>query len=173
MTSTETSLGTSNLDADGTTESTEMNHILTDAASIQRYVLRGRSIFTLANKSSGTHLTYKVQRKIEGDIYWVSLLIGCDNLKDYRFFGTIFPDYSGGPHWFKHSTNGKITKMSTGAQAWDWFFYRLTHKLSFPSEFVFYRPSRCTKCGAFLTTPESIDRGYGDECWNIVHHDLW
>ena len=26
--------------------------------------------------------------------------------------------------------------------------------------------SKCQKCGRKLTDPESIERGYGPECWN-------
>jgi len=140
-------------------------HRILDPEAMLQFVTGGQSIFTLANSTTGNRYTYKVSKKKHGDIFWVSLLNGSDNVKDYRFFGTLFPTYYlSNTYRFKHSRNGKIGHEAQSVVAWSWFLTRLQSGKGFPEGFQFWHEGRCGRCGRRLTVPSSLSVGFGPEC---------
>jgi len=146
--------------------------LLHDKLAIKAFLLGGKAIFTLENRLTGGRFTFKVNQKKNGDIYWVSLLNGPDNVSDYRFFGSIFPpqgvDKFTHPPTFRHSAKGKITEDAPSAKAFRWFFDRLFAAKDFPIEFEFHHAGRCARCARRLTVPHSITTGFGPECAELM-----
>lgn len=141
-----------------------MSSLIADKESIRAFLLGGKAIFTIENRETKARFTFKVNQKKNGDIYWVSLLNGADNTKDYRFFGTLFPTVP----LFKHSAAGKITAEAPSAKAFKWFFDRLNDTKAFPPQFEFHHAGRCAKCSRLLTVTDSLRRGFGPDCAQML-----
>lgn len=136
-----------------------MRHLLNDLETIRNFLEGGFSIFTLKSKKTDSHFTYKVTASKDRENFWfVSVLTGPDNLRDYTYIGFIQErrDFI----WGKKST---IAKDSVSVVAFAWFTRSLKGG-SIPSELEIFHIGRCCKCGKPLTTPESLEMGIGPEC---------
>jgi hypothetical protein len=124
------------------------------------FILAGNSITTVRNETTGNRYTYKITKSknaLTPLTWWVSVLNGTDNSKDYRFMGFI-KDGS-----FTHSLKGGVGKEATSVKGFAWVWNKLVTN-SVPEHFKFYHEGRCGRCGRKLTVPESIESGYGPEC---------
>jgi hypothetical protein len=69
---------------------------------------------------------------------------------------------------YKLTKKSTITFNSTVNKAFSWTWDLINKGIEFPPSFHFYHEGKCAKCGRQLTTPESIDRGFGPICWNSL-----
>jgi len=126
------------------------------------YILGGNAVVTLVSKRTGERFTYRVRERKgrEGEagggprLYFVSVLTGPDNRRDYEFLGTIFPDGS-----YRRSLKSQIGQDAPSAKAWDWTWHHLD-----ADRVEIWHEGSCSKCGRALTDPASIERGLGPVC---------
>ena len=146
-----------------------MQHQLTDPIQVLKFVTAGKATFTLKSVSTGVHYTFQVTKAPpkpdfpnRTPIYFVSVLVGPDNTKNYMYFGTI----SGASMLFKMGAKAKVMDGAKSVQALMWFWRNLVEFSVVRSEVKFYHEGRCARCGKKLTTPGSLELGFGHECAN-------
>lgn len=118
------------------------------------FVFAGNSIFTLVSKRTGHRFTYGVRKAKNADVYFVNLLVGPNNMKDYMYLGIV-------------KSNGRFALTEKSRNGWEaqsvkaisWF---LSHIES--DQVEMYHAGRCGRCRRRLTVPESIISGIGPEC---------
>lgn len=133
--------------------------------NVPTYTLAGRSTITLLSGESGNRFTYKIQQcKDNNQLYFVHLLHGLDNERDYRYVGCYYANsHTFVPVRTYHHSPQHAWPPSLRAVAF--FFARL---YTLPCHLHVYHEGTCGKCGRKLTTPESIERGLGPECCKEV-----
>jgi len=142
--------------------------------SAMPFVLAGHCVVTIESIADGSRSTYHVAqaedevkgddgkvKKVKKDRWFVSLLVGSDNQRSYKYIGVI--DQKTGPRRFR--TTKALTKVSADAinrvgDVIRWLVEGCdnSHKLR-----VWHR-GLCGKCGAPLTVPASIKTGLGPVC---------
>ena len=140
-----------------------MEHKLQDNETIYKFLFGGNAIFTLQNEKSGNRFTFKVTTPKggkAGEIFFVGLLSGPDNGADYRYVGII----PSNKRYFKTTAKSRVSSSATSVKAIDWLVKTLNSGYALPDGVNFYHEGRCARCGRRLTTPESIERGFGPEC---------
>jgi len=135
----------------------DMNHI----SDIKRFLLAGKAILTIKSEKSGKHFTYLVETSDPGDIIFVKVLTGPDNLRDYTYIG-----YS---YVHKAADGSMIGPLRFGSRgqpdhpasvAWMWAAERGFDHNGLTVQHI----GRCAACGRPLTTPDSLTLGIGPEC---------
>jgi len=132
---------------------------LTANETIKNFIRAGKATFTLENKATGNHLTFRVNQPKEDSPHFVQVLTGPDNGSDYAFLGTIFADGN-----YRHGTKSTIGRDARSAKTFVWFWNILMDDRNLPESVKFYHEGRCGRCGRPLTTPESINLGLGPVC---------
>ena len=128
---------------------------------ILSYLYAGHAVITCLNTQTGNWFTYQVtepktQRDPENPVFFVSVLGGPDNTRDFLFLGTIFSR-----RVFKPGR--RVQEQAPSVQAFQWVFDRLREgRVLDPVEI--YHEGRCGRCGRALTVPESVESGFGPEC---------
>ena len=115
----------------------------------------------------GSHRTFRIYTKKQDAKFApgkriFAILIGPDNTADFE--GVGFVDDSGIHVW--RSKKGSAVKPSKIEE-----YAGLVWKLADGEVIDGYELSiskRCLRCNRELTTPESIDREIGPECWRII-----
>lgn len=128
---------------------------------IKKYLLAGKAVFTVESTKLEKRYTYRIKRDIRNnDRFYCEVLYGPDNTRDYRFLGWFYrQDFD-----LKHSMNSCTDQRDIRfkmLRAFLWFAY----SGEFPETCVLHPSDRCARCGRLLTTPESIERGLGPECY--------
>ena len=94
------------------------------------------------------------------DMLFVKLLTGPDNTTSYTYLGNLRML----PHpRYEHGRKSTIGEDAPGAKAIGWYLARLLTGASVDGVEVWHE-GRCGRCGLKLTVPESIERGFGEEC---------
>jgi|SRR5208337_109587 len=133
-------------------------------------VFGGKSVFTLRSTQSGQEYTYMVaeaNKRNPNDpkeipVYFVKLLTGPDNLRDYTYMGTIF-----NRNTFRLTSKSRVTTTTPSVIAFDWSLRSiLSGKI--PATLEFLPSNRCARCGRVLTVSDSILTGFGPECADKV-----
>lgn len=127
------------------------------------FITAGRAIFTVQSRT-GEHVTYRVQHK-EGNgrfppAWFVSVLSGPDNTKDYVFLGLLSTETGN----VRLTGKSRFTDDSRPVRVLRWALRRVWNDLPFPDGYSIHHEGRCGKCGRVLTVPESIESGIGPEC---------
>lgn len=125
-----------------------------DPQTIKAFAFAGRAVLTLRSKRTSAHYTYRLCRKPDASILFVSLLTGPE---EYNYLGTIFPD------GFRLTAKSTMRPDSTPVRAFQYFLRNLSAG-TIPEELEVRHEGRCGKCGRPLTHPESIDTGLGPIC---------
>lgn len=130
------------------------------------FILAGKAIFTVLNTNTGNHLTYKVTKCKDRNLWWVAVFHGTNNddSRSYRYIGTLFNDKG-----FAHTKGSKVSKDAPSFKVFSWLMLHLhpLNQIKRPHIEV-YHEGRCGRCGARLTVPESIKRGIGPICKNLL-----
>lgn len=130
---------------------------------VPKFALAGNAIITLYSGNTGVHFTYKISRhRDDKDLYFVKLLRGADNNADYSYIGCYYKDtnrFNPCKPW----KDRNLDLWPPSMRAIKCFF---EHLYNLPKALHVYHEGRCGKCGRRLTTPESIERGFGPECYN-------
>lgn len=136
--------------------SKELNH-----SNVPAFALAGRSTITLLSGESGHRFTYKIQQCKDNDqLYFVHLLYGQDNERDYRYTGCYYADTKAFVP-VKNYRNSPQYSWPPSLRAINFFFARM---YAIPDNLHVYHEGKCGRCGRKLITPESIERGIGPEC---------
>lgn len=130
---------------------------ITEPSQALQFIKGGNATATFVGQAN--RYTYKIRKAEKGDIYFVSLLIGANNESDYIFIGCL-TDQRGFFQTAKSSHKGLMPAL-----AFAWVYSHLL-KGVIDSRTEIWHEGRCCKCGRKLTTPESIERGMGAECFS-------
>jgi len=132
------------------------------------YTLAGKAKITLTSKKTQKWYTFRVERAEDRatgkpqDRWFVQLLAGPDNVSDFVYLGMIFPD-SG----FRTTKGSKLPPDSVPVRAFNYFWRNLLDG-RIPDDLEIRHEGVCGRCGRPLTVPESIDRGIGPDCWEMM-----
>lgn len=131
----------------------------------KNFALAGNATITLESENTNKRFTYKiVQADDNENVYFVKLLTGPDNEQDYQYVGCYFKDTG---KFRAHKKWREMDKFSwpPSLRAISFFFEKLD---DIPSKLHVYHEGRCGRCGRKLTTPESVESGFGPECIKFV-----
>lgn len=154
-----------------------MDGLITDSASIHRYVTAGKATFTLVSPKTGRRFTYRMIKQVlsQGTVsYTINLLQGDNNDKDYHFIGRYYPcstDVSRKPNIFfiKHGQFYDRFSDLTITNGLSYSESAIAYLLLCTQEYLqkggeFWHSGRCGRCGRLLTDPASIKTGLGPHC---------
>lgn len=150
---------------------------LTSLADIRAYILAGDARFTLVSNKSNDRKTFRVRgtRAPGSPAWYVDLLVGSDNGRDYKYLGFLYYREHKQPQLqglqFRHN---KDVWAVEAFEAFSWLVRQLNHSAEelvgdtlntqFNRLAEVYHLGTCGKCGRDLTTPESVARGLGPVC---------
>lgn len=125
------------------------------------YVTGGRCVFTLQSTKIDKRYTYKIRAdKKNANRMYVDVLFGPDNMDDYRFIGFFYKD-----DFVLRASKRETVRPDDNRFLMIKHFLRLIcTSTMLPDTCKFYPSGRCARCGRLLTTPESIESGFGPEC---------
>lgn len=122
----------------------------------KQFLLGGNAIFTLESTKTGRRYTYKVvTQKYRPENCLVKLLIGENNLEDYKVLGAF------NKKTLEYHNFNFLAQEAYPVKA---IMYFLSHIDNLPSNLNVYHQGKCCFCGRELTTPEALRRGYGRKC---------
>lgn len=141
----------------------------------KQFVLAGKATFTVelpeefrTKNSLKPHYTFRVEHKAANGQYkeawFVKYLTGSDNTRDYSYVGVLNAETGQVRTTSKSKLqdNSLVFKLLNRTLALIW----LEDVSPMESQgFGLHHEGRCGKCGRLLTTPESVQRGIGPECW--------
>ncbi len=129
--------------------------------NLEQYVTAGKAIFTVRNPATDVRFTYKVNKK-ENDngtlVFFVSVLTGTCNESAYSYMGII-----NNTKRFMSTRNSRVTKDAVSFKAFAWLWANVSNTQVL-DKVELRHEGRCGRCGRKLTTPVSIDQGFGPEC---------
>ena len=140
--------------------------IMSDAETVKRFTLAGRATLTLQSLATGSHFTYKIDQmkdratkeRVDGK-FFVKLLTGPET---YKYLGII--DANG----FRWTRKSCVSQDAPSLKGFMFFYDKVIRKGEMPGALIIRHEGKCGKCGRELTTPESVDRGIGPECWKAM-----
>lgn len=128
------------------------------------YLLSGNAFFTIESSSKNIRYTYSMTRKKKTQPYYkVTRLYGPNNEKDYRYVG-VFNVETFFFHFNKLDKKDKCAQLLLAL-----FTIICSEHLQWPPACRFYKAKRCGLCHRLLTTVESIERGYGPHCYELMN----
>lgn len=141
--------------------------------------------------------TYRIQRAPVDDEenvnprrpWFVKVLNGPDNLRSYKYLGTIFPARSGEGVVYYHGKKSRVSADAPSARGVAWFVKHLSSLIELRKDLedadmfgkekieakiakvevtlnklLYYHEGRCGRCARTLTVPASIISGLGPIC---------
>jgi Family of unknown function (DUF6011) len=152
-----------------------------DNQELITFLFGGEAIFTLLSHT-GERLTYRVQKKaytlanapeVTRYTYWVMLLTGPHNTRDYTYLGTLSNEKQ---RTFELSPKSHVKDASAASvKGFQWLLKRiagyeqnLLQTVMHPDRMSFYHAGRCGRCGRALTVPTSVESGIGPECGSQI-----
>jgi hypothetical protein len=128
----------------------------------------GNSTFTIQSEKTNDWRTYKIRQmevteRFPNPAFTVSLLAGPCNETNYVYIGLIDPN-TGSIRFTKAS---KRNDSSPDVVILRWFMNHLFTDKVLPNAVVRHA-GKCGCCGRKLTTPQSLIRGIGPECWSRI-----
>jgi hypothetical protein len=140
-------------------------HVMTEPAAIRQFTLAGLATLTLKSLRTEKHYTYKVKQAVDREtgeeqaLWFVAVLANGD---EYKYVGII-----GSTEKFSLTRNSKFGEEAPSVKAWRYFWSGIQAGALKP-ELEVRHEGRCGRCGRELTTPESVDTGFGPECADIL-----
>ena len=132
-------------------------------AVTRQFILGGHAVFTVAGPNG--HYTYKVRRPTPEHPYFASLLTGPNNTTDYTYLGVV-----GDADLRVHTTRRSAwPNDAVPVRVLAWALAHVEQARPFPAGYTLHHEGRCARCGRALTTPESVERGFGPECWATMN----
>jgi hypothetical protein len=120
------------------------------------FIFGENALFTIKNPKTENRFTFKVTKHKKEDIFFVKVLTNPDL---YEFVGSVRIGNK-----YKHSTKSRISDNAQSVKVFDFVLNKLISK-NLPDFIEIWHEGKCCKCGRTLTTPESIQRGIGPECF--------
>ena len=125
------------------------------------FLTAGHAIFTVSNPS-GEYYTYRVTAPDDQSelkpIWFVSVLTGPDNTRDYSYLGILI---GGEVKWTAKSKFKDDTRQFKVAK---WAVHIILGGYELPEGYRIEHNGHCARCKRVLTTPESILSGIGPIC---------
>jgi hypothetical protein len=140
-------------------------HTMTEPAQIRQFTLAGLATLTLKSLRTEKHYTYKVKQAVDREtgeeqaLWFVHVLTNGD---EYKYAGII-----GSTEQFKLTQKSRFTEEAECVKAWRYFWAGIVAGVVKP-DLEIRHEGRCGRCGRELTTPESVDTGFGPECSEIL-----
>jgi hypothetical protein len=138
---------------------------------VQTYITAGNATITLRSKISGKRYTYKIKamENKDGTVaalpdrgYFVNLLTGPDNNGDFTYIGILTPQLN-----LRLTPKSRMHTESSPVQAFR-FLLTCLSKGGMPGSFEVWHAGKCGRCGRKLTVPESVARGIGPDCAEMM-----
>lgn len=127
----------------------------------KEFFTAGKAIFTVSNPK-GQRYTFKINKLKDKDVYFVSLLTGPENTRDYTYLGLLLPDKAE----VRLTAKSKYTEESLPVKVIRWLIKIVWKGQTVPEGYYLNHMGRCGCCGRPLTVPESIESGLGPICGN-------
>ena len=135
-------------------DETKQVHLI-DKANAIRFMLAGKATFTVVREATDTHMAYTVRRTSwSDDEYWV---FTCG-----KYLGMIKDE--GERTHLRRTKKSKFKADTPQFRILDWTITALKHGWEKLDEIELWHAGHCCRCGAELTTPESIADGIGPVC---------
>jgi hypothetical protein len=128
--------------------------------------LAGKAQLTITNPATGQWIKIKMKRRKDrttgqpSNCYFMSLALLGDGEIGYRYVGAFFSD----TNRFKRAANISDREI----QITDWLVRALANPASLRNTEI-QHAGACCKCGRKLTHPESIESGFGPECFQSTY----
>lgn len=134
-------------------------------------ILAGDAIFTIRSHT-GNRYTYRITQADPNPNYpnskpasFVKVLTGPDNNSDYTYLGMITQQEPTVVRCTKASAKSLVNGPSH--KGLEWLLRQLMSGTSaWRARAELFHEGRCCRCGRRLTTPESVERGLGPECFS-------
>jgi hypothetical protein len=131
----------------------------TDATSALKFIMGGKSQFTLVSLKTGTSFTYTVNLNDAKTHSFVSVLCGkYFTNQGYKYIGLISADLR-----FTQTKKSQLDTFDPRKVALEWVLEKLKAGKMPPSLEIWHEGS-CGRCGRSLIVPSSIASGFGPEC---------
>lgn len=142
----------------------------------KRFFSAGRAVFTVDN-GKGQHYTYRIGHSKPEQPLFVGLLTGPNNEADYTYMGILStkesPFHSRNATFLpiKEETSLALTQKSpynsetAPVKVLRWAIATVMAQKPLPEGYSIKHEGKCCRCGRTLTTPLSVERGIGPECW--------
>ena len=149
----------------------DMTGRLATTNDVQTYMTAGNATITLRSNISGKRYTYRIKamENKDGSVaalldrsYFVSLLTGPDNTGDFTYIGILTPQLN-----LRLTMKSKLGDECSPVQAFR-FLLRCMAKGCMPGNFEVWHAGKCGRCGRKLTVPESVERGIGPDCAQMM-----
>lgn len=140
------------------------------AQDVRDFVLAGNATVTLESLKTGAHLTYRIGQAKDRNgnptrRWFVSVLSGPDNENSYSYIGLL--DQRDGDICFRLTAKSKAGEDAPSVRGFK-FFWAAIYANKMPCQMIVRHEGKCGRCGRKLTVPDSLDRGIGPECANIM-----
>lgn len=122
------------------------------------FILGGHAFFTI-RVDDGERITYQVRKSSSDNPHFVSVLVGPDNWKNYRFIGTIFD----GDKFRIDKKPGAFSADTVSVPLFEKVFAGLVQN-ELAEGIEIWHAGKCRCCGKLLTDPDSIAAGIGPTC---------
>lgn len=141
---------------------------MTLITAIYTFILAGKAYFTLTSNTTKQSITYRVAAAKSGGCWFVGALNGPDNWSNYQYIGMI--DKAGN---FRTTRASELADKHPKVKTFRWFWNGIKsqhtdEQATIPSALEFRHSGRCGRCARHLTTPESVDTGFGPECSKMI-----
>lgn len=130
---------------------------------LRAYVLSKKPVFTLYSAKTKLRYTFRLTHQA-GEWHRIERLYGDDNTKDYRYVGVFRISSIMWAGRTRLDLNYRFSEQSEATKQIAYFLKVLVGEEPWPETMYFYPSGRCARCGRVLTTPESIERGFGPKC---------
>lgn len=104
--------------------------------------------------------------------WFVSVLTGDDNDTDYTWLAMVFPNERGEPARYVHPRKVRVGQNAPSARVSRWVWDRLLAGERGVADLLrqaeVWHEGRCGRCGRSLTVPESLRRGLGPVCAELM-----
>lgn len=104
----------------------------------------------------------------QNGVRFVSVLTGPDNAADYAYTGLVRGVGGPRPVYSHGGPKARVGADAPSARGIDWMLGRVLGGGSVVGQAEIWHASSCARCGRDLTTPESVARRVGPECWEIM-----
>lgn len=142
----------------------EIHTHLIDPKDARQFALAGNAHMTFKKVDTGTRRTYQIIKSKKNDrIFYVKVLTGPENTRDYTFLGTL-KVLNDGAVIYSHSLKSSIGRDATANRAFEWVWNKVIAPNKVANNLEIWHEGRCARCGRLLTVPESISAGIGPEC---------
>ena len=139
--------------------------------STSALIFAGKAVFTIKNKETGNHYTFKVQKPtsnlpahVKAGMWWVS----CKSHNNQWIYMLTAKWENGRGLFLRLTANSGITTMEhPAAKAFDWFIRKLNDR-QLPDKLILEFSDRCCRCGRELTDVRSIQQHVGPECIKYI-----